>query len=204
MFVLRSTFLFHMMSFVQFPVILSKIIQQHGTYRFDEFKQATHRARIVEKCPFTFVVSNYRPNSQTITDMLETYHYEMAILSTANHLLSTDTFKSMRAYVRRRCKGVRVSLPSDVSAASVEVLEVMPSGNVVVQVERPCSFPCVDLMPSDAQPIVSATSSSLNATAPAPSAPSALPNDRAVKRQLARYSKFYRTVRVRLLFALSA
>ncbi len=29
-----------MMSFVQFPVILSKIIQQHGTYRFDEFKQA--------------------------------------------------------------------------------------------------------------------------------------------------------------------
>jgi hypothetical protein len=67
----------------------------------------------------------------------------MAILSTANHLLSTDTFKSMRAYVRRRCKGVRVSLPSDVSAASVEVLEVMPSGNVVVQVERPCSFPCL-------------------------------------------------------------
>ena len=29
-----------MMSFVQFPVILTKIIQQHGTYRFDEFKQA--------------------------------------------------------------------------------------------------------------------------------------------------------------------
>ena len=28
------------MSFVQFPVILTKIIQQHGTYRFDEFKQA--------------------------------------------------------------------------------------------------------------------------------------------------------------------
>jgi hypothetical protein len=79
--------------------------------------------------------------------MLETYHYEMAILSTANHLLSTDTFKSMRAYVRRRCKGVRVSLPSDVSAASVEALEVMPSGNVVVQVEPflppPCSSPVI-------------------------------------------------------------
>ncbi len=71
--------------------------------------------------------------------MLETYHYEMAILSTANHLLSTDTFKSMRAYVRRRCKGVRVSLPSDVTAASVEALEVMPSGSVVVQVIiNPC------------------------------------------------------------------
>ena len=66
--------------------------------------------------------------------MLETYHYEMAILSTANHLLSTDTFKSMRAYVRRRCKGVRVLLPLDVNAASVEALEVMPSGSVVVQV----------------------------------------------------------------------
>ena len=73
--------------------------------------------------------------------MLETYHYEMAILSTANHLLSTDTFKSMRAYVRRRCKGVRVSLPSDVTAASVEVLEVMPSGSVVVQVPHNlCTF----------------------------------------------------------------
>ena len=66
--------------------------------------------------------------------MLETYHYEMAILSTANHLLSSDTFKSMRVYVRRRCKGVRVLLPSDVTAASVEMLEVMPSGSVVVQV----------------------------------------------------------------------
>jgi hypothetical protein len=90
-------------------------------------------------------VCTYRLNSQTITDMLETYHYEMAILSTANHLLSTDTFKSMRAYVRRRCKGVRVSLPSDVSAASVEVIEVMPSGNVVVQVEPPCFLPCIDI-----------------------------------------------------------
>jgi hypothetical protein len=66
--------------------------------------------------------------------MLETYHYEMAILSTANHLLSTDTFKSIRAFVRRRCKGVRVALPSDVTASSVEALEVMPSGSVVVQV----------------------------------------------------------------------
>lgn len=89
--------------------------------------------------------------SQTITDMLETYHYEMAILSTANHLLSTDTFKSMRAYVRRRCKGVRVSLPSDVNAASVEALEVMPSGSVVVQVlNNSCydsSYHIVRLMP---------------------------------------------------------
>jgi hypothetical protein len=73
--------------------------------------------------------------------MLETYHYEMAILSTANHLLSTDTFKSMRAYVRRRCKGVRVSLPSDVNAASVEALEVMPSGSVVVQVTNSSALP---------------------------------------------------------------
>jgi len=32
-----------MMSFVQFPVILTKIIQQHGTYRFDEFKQVIQR-----------------------------------------------------------------------------------------------------------------------------------------------------------------
>lgn len=100
---------------------------------------------IFKPLSFHIFVCNYRLNSQTITDMLETYHYEMAILSTANHLLSTDTFKSMRAYVRRRCKGVRVSLPSDVSAASVEALEVMPSGNVVVQVEPRCFLPCVYL-----------------------------------------------------------
>jgi hypothetical protein len=51
--VYRSNVLFHMMSFVQFPVILSKIIQQHGTYRFDEFKQAMHNARVLKHsiCP---------------------------------------------------------------------------------------------------------------------------------------------------------
>jgi hypothetical protein len=44
-----------MMSFVQFPVILSKIIQQHGTYRFDEFKQAMRTARERSICPFACV-----------------------------------------------------------------------------------------------------------------------------------------------------
>lgn len=44
----RSNVLFHMMSFVQFPVILSKIIQQHGTYRFDEFKQACFLAHVMK------------------------------------------------------------------------------------------------------------------------------------------------------------
>lgn len=135
--------------------------------------------------------------------MLETYHYEMAILSTANHLLSTDTFKSMRAYVRRRCKGVRVSLPSDVSAASVEALEVMPSGNVVVQVEPflppPAPSPS-SLTPSPAQPLISATSpASLSSPATGAAAGAATPSDRTVKRQLARYSKFYRTVSARVV-----
>ena len=144
--------------------------------------------------------------SQTITDMLETYHYEMAILSTANHLLSTDTFKSMRAYVRRRCKGVRVSLPSDVTAASVEALEVMPSGSVVVQVlYNSCyhsSRHIARLMPlfcavPSLQPVISTNSlSSLSPPVSTPSTAPSTPNpsDRAVKRQLARYNKFYRTV----------
>jgi hypothetical protein len=141
--------------------------------------------------------------------MLETYHYEMAILSTANHLLSTDTFKSMRAFVRRRCKGVRVSLPSDVNAASVEALEVMPSGSVVVQVlYNSCyhsSCHIVRLMPRlrvvpSLQPVISTNSlSSLSPPVSTPSAAPSTPNpsDRAVKRQLARYNKFYRTVCLR-------
>jgi hypothetical protein len=49
--------------------------------------------------------------------------------------------------VRRRCKGVRVSLPSDVNATSVEALEVMPSGSVVVQVSKASICLCVSRYP---------------------------------------------------------
>jgi hypothetical protein len=51
----RSNVLFHMMSFIQFPVILSKIIQQHGTYRFDEFKQVVNGALLMQRLLYPVV-----------------------------------------------------------------------------------------------------------------------------------------------------
>mmetsp|Transcript_33997 Transcript_33997/g.73317 ORF Transcript_33997/g.73317 Transcript_33997/m.73317 type:complete len:576 (+) Transcript_33997:1-1728(+) len=73
--------LYSMMGYVAFPSILGKIVHDHGSDEFGDFRSS-------------------------IMGMLETYNYEMNILTTANHLLADDTYRSMRVFHRRRSKAL--------------------------------------------------------------------------------------------------
>ena len=69
----------HMMSYVPLPTILEKIVHDHASSEFAEFKEV-------------------------IYSMLETYHYESSILGLANHVLENDVFEAAALLRKRRLK----------------------------------------------------------------------------------------------------
>lgn len=71
-----------MMGYVPIRIIMQKIVRDHSTAPFSDFKQI-------------------------IIAMLDTYHYERNILETAKRLFDTDHFTAHKDYQRTISKGFR-------------------------------------------------------------------------------------------------
>ena len=77
--------LYHMLGYVALPAILSKIVNDHGTEEWADFKLV-------------------------ILGMLDTYTYEKSILQIANHLINQDLFNTTRDLYKKRSKALRTKV----------------------------------------------------------------------------------------------
>jgi hypothetical protein len=95
--------LFHMLGYVALPSILSKIVSDHGTEEWADFKLI-------------------------ILGMLDTYTYEKSILQIANHLINQDLFNTTRDLYKKRSKALRTKI-SVCNACQTPVQEQTNSKN---------------------------------------------------------------------------